>query len=354
MDEGLVNNEFSLVKLDTPYFKDWDAFAEKYGSIFHSTKFKTLLERTFSYDTIYYFLTNSQGSIVAILPFVLSRDLSVKKAAIALPFINYLDICHSDEVQITQVLPYLTHIQKIHRLDYLQIRTTKDIAFGDNFMDVSNNYVFYIPINIDDKDILALSTSDNRNHTRKVLKKNKFNVQFETEHLPEFYKVYRKRMHQLGSPCPDIIFFENFFNIFPDNVTLLTVWDEQTKSLVGGMLLVADFNRKILYYPYGSCLVEYNKHYVNNFMYWQAVQRGKFLKMDYLDLGRSPVDSGTYRYKKHWGAQPIQLHYINFAAGKSLHLPSKDNMGIFIRIWQKMPAIAVNFIGKNIIKYVLP
>ena len=149
-------------------------------------------------------------------------------------------------------------------------------------------------------------------------------------------------------------FFENFFNIFPDNVTLLTVWDEQTKSLVGGMLLVADFNRKILYYPYGSCLVEYNKHYVNNFMYWQAVQRGKFLKMDYLDLGRSPVDSGTYRYKKHWGAQPIQLHYINFAAGKSLHLPSKDNMGIFIRIWQKMPAIAVNFIGKNIIKYVLP
>ena len=104
----------------------------------------------------------------------------------------------------------------------------------------------------------------------------------------------------MGSPAPDIFFFQSFFENLPENASLLTVLDKQTEQIVGGMLLLKSPGDATLYYPYGANLLEYNSKYLNNFMYWEAVRFGIRSGMKYLDLGRSQNGSGTYKYKEQW------------------------------------------------------
>ena len=312
-----------------------------------------MLAASFGYEQLYYMVLDEHECLRAILPLVVARDLSMKKVGVSLPFINYLDICSDGTVDETELIGLLEQIQQCHRLKYLQIRLRESNAPAVWQMQ-KDNYVFLLPTAGSLEEIMALSTSDNRNHTRKTLKKNYFSVSFDKAYLADFYKVYCTRMHELGSPSPKLSFFENFLAFCPEQTYLLTVLDQSNDKIVGGMILLADPERRILHYPYGSCLVRYNSKYINNFMYWEAVKLAKELEMEYLDLGRSPLDSGTYRYKKHWGALPQQLSYCLYSGGRQVALPDKENMSLFIKIWQILPAWVVNFVGRRIIKYVLP
>lgn len=138
-----------------------------------------------------------------------------------------------------------------------------------------------------------------------------------------------------------------------NNVTLLTVTDNENDSVIGGMFLFT-FGDTV-YYQWGGCLTEYNKKYVNNFMYWEAVKYGLKNEYKFLDLGRSALDSGTYKYKQQWGAIPMQLKYYRYSkAQKGLKPVSKEDVGMFISIWKMMPDIVTNTAGKILIKYVMP
>lgn len=343
-----------LVEFNECHREKWNSFAYKYGSVFHTIEMSDVLIKTFSYDRIYYSLENNSGDIMALLPLLSSRDLALKRAAVSLPFINYLNICCTDAFDISLLETYLKQILSKHNMDYIQLRILNNTNHSGNYCSLENSYTFKLPTNLENDQIMALSSSDNRNHTRKVYKKKMFTVSFDKNNLLAFYKVYQRRMHQLGSPSPSVGFFQNFIQLLSDEVTLLTVIDNKSNQVVGGMLLVRDTKNKQLYYLYGACLPQYNKHYINNFMYWEAVQFAKTIGMLYIDFGRSPRESGTYRYKKQWGATPISLCYFYYSDGEKINTPNKESMKFYINIWQKMPLVVANFIGRHLIKYVLP
>ena len=46
------------------------------------------------------------------------------------------------------------------------------------------------------------------------------------------------------------------------------------------MLLLLSPGDGTLYYPYGSASVEYNRYYINNFMYWEAVRPALMMLAD--------------------------------------------------------------------------
>lgn len=351
LDERI--NMLQCVRYDDSLKNAWQDFAHAHASIFHSLEFRNVLLESFGYSCLYHLILDEQKNVCALLPLVSARNLGMKKVGVSLPFLNYLDICATTEEALNFAMASLAEVKKIYELDYLELRL-KETVFKDEQGSVNlNNFSFLLPLEQNEEDVLKLSTGSNRNHVRKVYRKNYFTVSFDKNNLPDFYKVYVRRMKELGSPAPDIIFFEKFFTELKENVFLLTVLDNENQQVVGGMLLVKSMHDKILYYPYGANLVEYNNKYLNNFMYWEAVKLGIRLELDFIDLGRSPLGSGTYKYKEQWGAKPVQLNYVLLGAAGHAP-PNKDDLNFLVELWKKIPAVITNFVGKKIIKYVLP
>lgn len=335
--------------------EEWDRIASLHGTIFHSISFSQILIRSFGYRCIYHAIVDEMNRIHALIPLVAGRNLSFKKAAVSLPFVNYTDICAVSNDAQDFAFGAIQAIKERYNLDYVELRLKDQNPERSGWSANLLNYTFVLPLLEDEEQILALSSGSNRNHVRKVYKKDAFAVSFDGSHLIDFYQVYVRRMKQLGSPAPNIAFFKRFFELLPENSFLLTVLDKESHQVVGGMLLLASPGNSTLYYPYGANLSEYNNKYLNNFMYWEAVRFGIRSGLKHLDLGRSQEGSGTYKYKEQWGAKPVQLKYLVYTGDDEGHeAPNKESLSFFVEMWKKTPSFVTSPIGKRLIKYLMP
>ncbi len=338
----------------------WDELAEARGCVFHTTAFRAVLLESFDYECAYHAIMDESGGLRALLPLVVGRNIGFKRVGVALPFINYLDICaDSDEARVAAVAA-LPQLKAQLNLAYLELRFLAQPFLAQPFVQpgwraMRQHFTFVLPLAADEERVLALSTGSNRNHVRKVYKNGWFDVSFDAANLAAFYRVYCRRMHELGSPAPSLAFFKRFFQYLPNNAHLLTVLEKKTGDVVGGMLLVTSPANNTLYYPYGANLTAYNHQYLNSFMYWEAVRFGIRQGLQWLDLGRSQAGSGTYRYKAQWGAEPRQLTYLLYDGGQGSVSPAdKEKLQALVELWKKTPRLLTDFVGPRLIKYVLP
>ncbi len=346
---------FRCIAYNETLKEEWDNLALSRGTIFHATAFRRILMETFDYQCAYHAVVDEDNHMAALLPLVTARNLGLKKVGVAVPFINYLDICAVDIEARQFALACLPEIRNRLQLSYIELRLKEQEIKAPDWVAHSRNYTFVLPLGGTEEQILSLSSASNRNHVRKVYRNQWFQASLAKKNLDAFYRVYVKRMKQLGSPAPSIRFFQLFFEYLPKSAYLLTVLDKQSGKIAGGMILIASSVNSTLYYPYGANLVEYNHKYLNNFMYWEAVKLGKHLGLQYLDLGRSQAGSGTYRYKEQWGAAARPLKYMLYAPGSAgISRVDKDRLGLFIALWKKMPQWLTEPAGKQLIRYVLP
>ena len=334
---------------------EWDCFVLNRGTIFHTSSFRQILLQTFGYTCCYHAILDTKLRICAVIPLVTGRNLGLKQAGVSLPFVNYIDICADSEEALQYALKSVEELQWNYRLDYIELRFKDQNIVRAGWKKNLQHHTFVLPLAADEEQVLALSTASNRNHVRKVYKKDWFTVSFDMKHLQPFYHVYCTRMKQLGSPAPDSQFFLRFFQYLPDNAFLLTVADKETEAVVGGMLLLTSPGNQTLYYPYGANLIEYNNKYLNNFMYWEAVRFGIRQGMKHMDFGRSQTGSGTYKYKQQWGATAEQLKYLVYDGGKaSSGSPDKEKLHVCVELWKQMPRFITDPVGKLLIKYIMP
>lgn len=334
---------------------EWDKLAFAKGTIFHTTAFRDVLLRAYGYTCGYHAVVDEAGGIHALVPLVIGRSLSLKKAGVSLPFVNYMDVCADSEEALQFAVAAAAGLKDKLKLAYVQLRLKGQQVSDPQWHECLQNFTFVLPLAEDEEQVLALSSSSNRNHTRKVYKNAWFDVSFDHSHLEAFHRVYVKRMKQLGSPAEPLHFFRQFFECLPDNSTLLTVLDIETQAVIGGMLLLTSPSNETLYYPYGGTLTQYNNKYLNNFMYWEAVRFGILSGMKYLDLGRSPKGSSHYKSKEKWGAKPQQLTYLVYSGGAAEQGPlDKESLSFFIELWKKAPSFITDKVGGVLIKYILP
>jgi lipid II:glycine glycyltransferase (peptidoglycan interpeptide bridge formation enzyme) len=105
--------------------------------------------------------------------------------------------------------------------------------------------------------------------------------------------------------------------------------------------------------PWASTLRRVNSIGINMLMYWEVLKHAIETGHHRFDFGRSSVDSGTYRFKKQWGAKPQQLYWHYFipegAALPELN-PNNPKYKFIINTWKKMPLLLSNAIGPFIVK----
>jgi len=169
------------------------------------------------------------------------------------------------------------------------------------------------------------------------------------EELEGFYRVFSVNMRDLGTPVYPKRFFENVLRHFPDNSWICSVYRHREVAASG--LLVGYRNRMEI--PWASSLRSFNRFSPNMLLYWNSLKFACESGYDSFDFGRSTPGEGTYRFKKQWGAKPVQLywHYWLRDEEQMPELnPRNPKFRFAISVWKRLPVPIANLIGPRIVK----
>ena len=168
------------------------------------------------------------------------------------------------------------------------------------------------------------------------------------ELLDDFYEIFAVNMRDLGTPVFSKQLFRSILNTFGDNAEICIV--HNTGNAVAAALLVHSHGKTEV--PSASCLRTWNQTGANMWMYRQllgrAIERGSHT----FDFGRSSRDSGTYKFKAQWGAQPHPAtwqYYVRTGSVEDMRPDSAKNKRR-IEAWKKLPVWLTKIIGPPIVR----
>lgn len=187
-----------------------------------------------------------------------------------------------------------------------------------------------------------------RNQIRKGQSQN-FSVHWGgADLLDEFYDLFCRNMRDLGTPVYGRRLFQAVLTHFPREAEICSV--RHGRRCIAAALLIHGCG--VSEVPSASALREYNPRNPNMLMYWHLLERAIERGQQVFDFGRASVDSGTYKFKKQWGADASpavwQYHVRRGTCGDMR--PDNARHQRLIRVWQRLPVALTRWIGPPIVR----
>ena len=343
-----VNTRKISISLLDNQENEWNTYVEKNpaASIYHRAEWRGVIQQTYGHESFYFIARNTDKNIVGILPlirlsshlfghFLVSMPYFMEGGAIAdHPDIEHILIQHAD------------HYATSRGVDHIEYRDHK--SRGE------------LPVRLDKVNmILALPHSRTElwmgfpSKLRAQIKRSKREtpkIRFGgKEYLDDFYTVYSRNMRDLGSPPHSKEFIRNILDNFTDNSSIIMLY-MNNRPVAAGLLIGDDETLRI---PLASTIRDVNPLSINMLMYSEVLKFAIRKGFRYFDFGRSTRDSGTFRFKQQWGAQPKQLywHYGLVKRGEvPLLSPANPKYALMINVWKRLPVKLTKWIGPRIVK----
>jgi len=165
-----------------------------------------------------------------------------------------------------------------------------------------------------------------------------------------FYDAFAERMRDLGSPVHHPAFLGAVLDAFGPRARVVLV--RKGSVTVGGLITIAFGDRVVA--PWATCRKDYFALYPNMLMYWEAIRMACAGGFRCFDFGRSSRQSGTYRFKRQWGAEEEQLFWYTIPLGtrRSASVPTPGRgAAIAASLWRRLPVSVTRKLGPPIRKY---
>ena len=135
--------------------------------------------------------------------------------------------------------------------------------------------------------------------------------------------------------------------LFPENSRIFVV--RLDNLTVGAGFTIC--HKGFVEIPWAATLIKYNKMCPNNLLYWSIIKHYCLAEAKCFDFGRCTVESNTYRFKKQWGAKPIDLHYQYWVHPDSQFSILSSNNPKYrnkVQMWKKLPLWVTRLAGPYI------
>lgn len=321
--------------------RGWEAFVETHeqASFFHRLGWKRVIEEAFG-QSCHYLVAKTGARIVGVLPLFHQRSVLFGNALISLPFCVYGGIV-ADSPQVANALAEAA-VARAEQLgaDYLELRHRERQRPQWPGKDL---YVtFRKAISADDAENLAAIPRKQRAMIRKGQKAGL--SQQVVGDIDAFYSMYAASVRNLGTPVLPRRYFRLLLEEFGDDAEVMVIDHDGTP--VSAVLSFYHRDEVLPYYGGGTTQARALK--ANDFMYWEVMRRAAARGVRVFDYGRSKRDTGSYRFKKHWGFEPQSLHYEYGLTGTSQMpdiSPANPKYRLFIAAWQRLPLPVANLVG---------
>ncbi|MHB2155301.1 FemAB family XrtA/PEP-CTERM system-associated protein [Calditrichota bacterium GD2] len=331
-------------------YEAWDAFVDRHpsGRIYQKTVWKAIFEQAFGRKTLYYFAEDEAGEIQGVLPLVHFHTFIAGKQLISLPYVNYGGPIFKHELAAELLMTKMRELLEATNSDVVEIRYDRAQAFD---LPVKENKVtFYLTLPDSAEDLLKSFKAKVRSQIKRPTKEGMYAQIGHINLLNDFYHVFCRNMRHLGTPVYSKKIFQVILNSLPEQTHIVVVFSKDRLPVAAAFLMGYKQTMEI---PWASSLRKYNRYSPNMLLYWEALKLAIEKGYKIFDFGRGTREGGTYRFKKQWGGDEIQLYWY-YLLGPNGQLPqvNKENPKFerAIKIWQKLPLWFTNLAGPPIVR----
>jgi len=340
-----------VVVLDDPHDEAlWDQFvlSHSQASGYHTLAWRGIISKVFGHRTYYLMAWDEEGMVQGVLPLVQTKSPLFGCFLTSMAFFNYGGVLANNNHSSDSLLKKAAELAKEVGAAHIEIRQAQPIA--TDWPVRSRKVSMRLPLPSDYETLLKAYPSKLRSQIRRAQKEG-MDVRIGGEELLEdYYHVFARCMRDLGTPVYEKRFFRSIVETFPKEVRLCVVSLKGTPLASG---LIYGF-RNTLEIPWAASDKRFSRLAPNMLLYSAVLEFACREGFKEFDFGRSSVDSGTYRFKQQWGAQPRQLYwYYWLAGGRVIPELNPDNpkFKAAIYVWQHLPLPVTNLIGPHIVKY---
>lgn len=291
--------------------------------------------------------------LAGMLPLALTRSPLFGKHLVSLPYVNRAGLLTADLESGHSLIDHATKLAHEYDARYLELRHHGEAFDSKTFTHCRNEKQRMVLDLPDSPEQLWTSLKAKvRNQVRKG-EQGGLKIRFGGEALASgFYSVFATNMRDLGTPVYPRKLFLAMLKHLGDRCEIALVTLESIP--IAGAILVHDRvgEQAITQVPSASCLRQFNDLSANMWMYHQLLNRAIARGAMQFDFGRSSEGSGTYRFKKQWGALPQPTPWQVVLRRGSLNDARPDDPRNRKRIeqWQKLPVWVTKAIGPTIVR----
>lgn len=327
----------------------WDDFVRRSpsGTFYHLSGWRDIIESQLGHPS-YYLVCEANGELQAILPLAHLHSMLFGSALISMPFLVYGGPVAASAEAAKRVIDYACELARELEVDQLELRNLRDEDFhghADDWIRGSTHVTFRKSIDPDPDVNLKAVPRKQRAMIRKGMQAG---LSWELDDdVSRLYPAMLECKRNLGTPFFGRRYLQAIKDRFGDQVEILTVL--RKGETVCSVMSFRYADQILPYYGGGGDLARIYKG--NDFMYWCVMEKAAREGVRTFDYGRSQVDGGAYRFKKHWGFEPEPLAYRHFLvkAPKLPRLnPSNPKYRLAIRLWQRLPLGVAALLGPPI------
>jgi FemAB-related protein (PEP-CTERM system-associated) len=326
----------------------WNAFvaATAGASIYHRYEWRDVVRDVFARETTY--LAAFEGErIVGVLPLVRLKSPFFGDFLVSLPYFNYGGVLAASAAASEALIAEAALLGGRLGVSHIELRHRANLAASLPSRTDKVTMLLKLPATAEE---FSKSVGWKvRGQVKQAQKSGAVGASGGAELIPEFYAVFAENMRDLGTPVYPQRFFERIVAAFPAETRLFVV--RQGGAPVAAAFLIADGTT--LEIPWASSLRRANSSNVNMLLYFNVLEYACQQGFKTFDFGRCTVDSGTYVFKKKWGAEPEQLywHYWLRSGGELPRLNhSNPKFEAAVALWQKLPLAIANRLGPYLIR----
>jgi serine/alanine adding enzyme len=316
------------------------------GRICHLPTWASVVVRAAGHRT-FYLVARDSGQVRGVLPLTQVRNFLFGNRMVSQAFSTYGGLLTESDQTRDALFNRAVELAIELNCESIEFRNTKPLPYD---LESSKGKVcMYLPLVNDPEELWQSFVPKIRNHVRKAEKSGIVSYNGTIELLEAFYQVYTMRLHELGTPAYPKKLMRTILEMFPENSRIFVVQLEDLAVGVGFTICHKGF----VEIPWAATLTKYNKMCPNNLLYWSIIKHYCLANAKCFDFGRCTVESGTYRFKKQWGAKPLNLHYQYWVHPDSqLSILSPDNPKYQrkVQMWKKLPFWTTRLLGPYISK----
>lgn len=317
---------------------------------YHHMQWLMAVKNAYGFD-FEYLVAESDAQIEGILPLCRFKSITGKHSLCALPFCDVGGVVADNDTVREKLIEFaLERAEQLQAMP-LQLRQRMSEATADAEMsDRKVSMLLALPES--SEVLLAGFKSKLRSQIKKAGKNGlQFDFANDEKSIDDFFYVFCRNMHLLGSPTHSLKWFQSLRETYQDDLLVGRIWYEG-KIVGAGILLFSGSNVSI---PWASTLREYNRLAPNMLLYWNLLKVSCERGCKQFDFGRSTYGEGTYNFKKQWGAKPVLLDWktLDKQGVMAEMAGSKSRVRELVEtVWRKLPLPVVNAIGPRLRRHI--
>lgn len=303
---------YSLELLSGSNAHQWEEFNahSREGTLFHSLRWKEVLEGEFGLKPRYYLIRDGR-EVIGICPFV-DRSVGFYQGLESIPHSEFTNVVLAesfDASQIDRLLSLFTTQYSFLHIDTYNPDIPNKITYSSFLSGDAGNMV----LNLKQKPPEAIWEALSKKTIKSIRRFDKegFEIQelSRRSDIGQFYQYYAKNVAHIKGEILPLTFFERLWDVFsPDELRVIVL--AKNDVCAGGTLALLEPAKKTVYYEYLALNRDLPHYTPDHYMSWDLIKWAWDNGYEKISFGRQRLDPDNprFQYKAKFGAEHIPIH----------------------------------------------